>query len=67
MNERTGGIDCCFYCPGEIVAQGLCSVCLGQIDQDELSEPDPWITSRRIRRLVRRAYSRIPRSLARPS
>jgi hypothetical protein len=42
MNERTGGIDCCFYCSREIFAQGLCSVCLGQIDQDELSEPDPY-------------------------
>ena len=42
MNDPVGGIDKCFYCSGEIVAEGLCSACLGDVDQDEMSEPDPY-------------------------
>jgi hypothetical protein len=42
MNEPVGGIDQCFYCSSDVVAHGLCKTCLGEIDQDELSEPDPY-------------------------
>jgi hypothetical protein len=42
LNDLIGEIGMCLYCPGDVVAHGVCQSCLEWMDEDELVEPDPY-------------------------